>query len=134
MLSSAGIGSGFTLKMLDNLIFHLVTLYTTTKKDRENFAGDNRLQHSRLMTRRSGPLVADSDSDSSMEYDVQSGVKDLFRTVDAFVFVYDASLDSHSGAWIVTSFIALYFTQISRYMFIEVIFNDTTIAIIYMPQ
>ena len=85
--------------MLDNLTFHLVTLYTTTKKDRENFAGDNRLQRSRLMTRRNGPLVADSDS--SMEYDVQSGVKDLFRTVDAFVFVYDASLDGHSGAWIV---------------------------------
>lgn len=49
------------------------------------------------MTRRSVPLVADNDCDSSMQYELQSGVKDLCRTVDAFVFVYDANLDNESG-------------------------------------
>ena len=83
--------------MVDSVTFHLVTLYTTTKKDRENFAGNDRLRHSRLMTRRNVPPAEGDDHDSSAQYELQPGVKGLCRTVDAFVFVHDASLDVQTG-------------------------------------
>ena len=98
MLCVAGVGSGFTIKMVDSVTFHFVTLYTTTKKDRERFAGNDRLQHSRLMTRRNvPPAEGNGPHDSSAQYELHSGVKGLCRTVDAFVFVHDASLDVQTG-------------------------------------
>ena len=94
---STGVGSGFTLKMR-TLLFSLVTLYTSTRQERENrAAGEGRLKNNRLLAK---PQVEpNEDGEVEVEYEVRQAVKDLCQTLDGFIFVVDVTKDSQTGSY-----------------------------------
>ena len=91
--------------------FHLMTLYSSSKQERESRPRNQRLQHSRLIAHnphqgagdvennQQGAAAAAADSDDENDYEVRKAIKDLCRTLDAFIFVVDASQQAESGQY-----------------------------------
>lgn len=78
-----------TLKMKNGQMFQLSVLYSAVKKERQKPIRD-RVQGNRLMQ-------VNSDKTSPEKFELISAVRDLCRTLDAFVFVVDASLENNNG-------------------------------------
>ncbi|XP_050402109.1 F-box only protein 4 [Patella vulgata] len=79
-----GVGAGMTLKLKTGSTFHLTVLYSGTKQEREKPSHRNRANHSRLF------INSTQDKDNT-GIELQPAVKNLCHTLDAFIFVVDAS-------------------------------------------
>ena len=90
MFAFVGVGSGMTLKLQSGLNFHLTVLYTASKEVR-GIENRNRLATNRMLNRHKNP---DSETDS---YELHSSIKHLCHTLDAFIFVVDASQSKEEG-------------------------------------
>ena len=80
-----GIGSGFTLRTVDDASLDLITLYTATQSERESRSAEQRASQSRLLAAVSGA------AGELVISELQPAVKELCRTLDGFVFVVDAT-------------------------------------------
>ncbi|CAH1773448.1 unnamed protein product [Owenia fusiformis] len=83
-----GVGGGFSLKLKSGCMLHLSTLYTSTKREREQVFDGNRLRNNRLIAVQQAEEGAIEDIE---QYELRQSVKDLCRTLDAFIFVVDAT-------------------------------------------
>ncbi|XP_013392753.1 F-box only protein 4 [Lingula anatina] len=83
-----GYGSGVTVN-LKKLFFNLTILYTNTKNERENKNAEQRLRNNRLLQKQ----VADAENGEET-FELCQSVKELCRTVDAFIFVVDSSKEN----------------------------------------
>lgn len=81
-----GIGSGFTLKTVDEASVDLITLYTATRSERESRSAEQRASQSRLLA------VPSSTSGDLAVSELQPAVKELCRTLDGFIYVVDATV------------------------------------------
>lgn len=77
-----GVGSGWCLKMQNGQVFQLSVLYSASKKDR--LERRNRLQNNSLLEVRTA-------NDGAETLELTPAVRDFCRTVDAFIYVVDAS-------------------------------------------
>lgn len=87
-LSSTGVGSGWCLKMQNGQVFQLSVLYSASKKVR--LERRNRLQNNSLLEVR-------TDQDGVETVELKPAVRDFCRTVDAFIYVVDASQGNSFG-------------------------------------
>lgn len=76
------------------LLFNLVTLYTSTRDERERRQHAERLQHSRLLASRS---KAEGVEGVEPHYELQEPIRNLCRTLDGLIFVVDASLNAETS-------------------------------------
>lgn len=85
-----GTGSGLCLKF-ENVEFNLITLYASNMKEREANARLGRPRFSKLLVD-----VEDAEDDESQQSDtrLRHTVRELCKTIDAFIYVVDASADS----------------------------------------
>ncbi|PVD22809.1 hypothetical protein C0Q70_16065 [Pomacea canaliculata] len=81
-----GVGAGMTLKLSDGHQFHLSVLYSASKHERENQHQQNRLARNRMLSQQQGAEASDA-----VTYELQPALQQLCHTLDAFVFVVDAS-------------------------------------------
>ncbi|ELT96776.1 hypothetical protein CAPTEDRAFT_124120, partial [Capitella teleta] len=81
-----GVGSGFTMRTTSALTFHLITLYSNTRAERQNLQPGQRLERHRLMQQ-------DAERQEEELIEIRQPVKDLCRTLDGVIFVIDASGD-----------------------------------------
>ena len=80
---------------MKNSLFSLITLYTSTRQERENRAyGEDRLHYNRLLAQQA--QGGDND-EGQVEYEVTQAVKDLCRTLDGLIFVVDVTKNSQIG-------------------------------------
>ena len=80
---------------MNNVSFNLVTLYTSSKSERHSVAHNQRLQVNRMLVQRNqenGEAAAEQDA-----YDVRPAIKELSQSVDGFIFVVDASMETKEG-------------------------------------
>lgn len=83
--------------------FHLITLYTSSKKERESRHGIERLHVNKLLRQQAHPHQEKQQADESpsiddeAQYTVTNRVKELCQTMDGFIFVVDSSADSETG-------------------------------------
>lgn len=70
-------------------MFQLSILYSASKKDREARSHD-RKRDNRLLNVKKG-------DEGSEEFELKSAVRDYCRTVDAFIYVVESSLERDSG-------------------------------------
>jgi len=82
----SGIGSGFTLKTVDDASLDLITLYTASRSERESRSVAQRASQSRLMA------AASATEGELTSRELQPAVKELCRTLDGFVYVVDATV------------------------------------------
>ncbi len=85
-----------TLKLPSGNNFHLTVLYAATKQEREANQNRDRLATNKLMSKQKNTQNEDDDG-SNVTYELQQSIKDLCHTLDAFIFVVDASRDLESG-------------------------------------
>ena len=85
-----GVGSGMTLKLQSGFSFHLSVLYTASKKER-GVEKRNRLAGNRMLNQQKN---ADDKTES---YELHSSIRHLCHTLDAFIFVVDASQSKEEG-------------------------------------
>lgn len=83
-----GVGSGWCLRMENSQMFQLSVLYSASKKDREARQRD-RKHDNRLLNVKKG-------DQGSEEFELKSAVRDYCRTVDAFIYVVESSLERDS--------------------------------------
>lgn len=93
-----GIGSGVQLSF-ENMELNLITLYASNKKDRESNARLGRPRSSKLLASAGGASNEVHDADEldqsqSKPIELSHPVKELCKTVDAFIYVVDSSADS----------------------------------------
>ena len=79
-------------------MFNLITLYTSTRKERENVAHNQRMRHNRLLNHVQPDGAAAPNPEAAAgavaeRFEVQQAVRDLCRTLDAYIFVIDVSSD-----------------------------------------
>ena len=84
-----GVGSGFTLKMENGEVLNLMALYTSTRHDRE----EARQQGQQLKVNRMLQVQKDLEAaeDSPPKYELRPAIRELAHTLDALIFVVDAS-------------------------------------------
>lgn len=89
------------MKMNNATSFNLITLYTSTKREREGWGQNERLQHNRLLQHGNRKPNVDEErvevGEEEEEFEVRQAVKDLCRTLDAFVFVVDSNQNQGTG-------------------------------------
>jgi hypothetical protein len=120
LFSLTGVGSGFTMKM-GATTFHLMTLYTSSKQERESRPQNQRLQHSRLIAQNAHPgNAADAQQVAAAEehYEVRKAIKDLCRTLDAFIFVIDATQEVESGKLRYVIHLKMFTNLLVKYSFV----------------
>ncbi|KAL9951009.1 hypothetical protein ACROYT_G043595 [Oculina patagonica] len=92
-----GIGSGVCLKF-DNMELNLITLYASNKKEREANAQLGKQRFSKLLAPTEGAHNDDDNEDDNKsqqsDTDLSHPVKELCKTIDAFIYVVDSSADS----------------------------------------
>ena len=88
-----GLGSGFTLRMNNSHTFHLSTLYTSTKQERQGLQPGQRLQNNRMLAVE----AVDVEAGQEASYQLLPAMQELCRTLDAFVFVVDAGETKEAG-------------------------------------
>jgi len=94
-----GIGSGVCLKF-DDMELNLITLYASNKKEREANAPLGKQRFSKLLAPAGGAHNDNEDDNEEeneshqSEIDLSHPVKELYKTVDAFIYVVDSSADS----------------------------------------
>lgn len=81
-----GIGSGFTVKVKNCVTIDLITIYNETKDVRENWSSAERLRLSRTGNK------AERRPELGKTFELQHAMKEFCRTLDAFIFVVDATL------------------------------------------
>lgn len=81
-----------TLKLSDGHQFHLSVLYSASKHERENQHQQNRLARNRMLSQQQGAEASDA-----VTYELQPALQQLCHTLDAFVFVVDASESLEAG-------------------------------------
>jgi len=100
VLVEAGIGSGFTLQTVnDSATLDLITLYSATRSERESRSAEQRAAHSRLMAASAAATDADG-SELVSASQLLPAVKHLCRTVDAFVYVVNATLPPQHSSYL----------------------------------
>ncbi|XP_071119258.1 F-box only protein 4-like [Haliotis cracherodii] len=87
-----GMGAGMTMKLPSGNNFHLTVLYTATKREREMTQNRDRLATNKLLSKQK----QNQDGSDSETYELQQSIKDLCHTLDAFVFVVDASCSAET--------------------------------------
>ncbi|KAK7099930.1 hypothetical protein V1264_022959 [Littorina saxatilis] len=94
-----GFGAGMTLQLQSPTIhtFHLTVLYTATKNERDNNAG-NQAENSRLSRNRMLNQQSSSQGDEEARYELLPALQQLCHTLNAFIFVVDASGSKESVA------------------------------------
>jgi len=93
-----GIGSGFTLKTVDEAFFDLITLYTATQSEREGRSAEQRASQNRLMA------ASNSTAENLAVSELQPAVKELCRTLDGFVYVVDVTATTDHSLYLYFSF------------------------------
>lgn len=91
-----GNGSGLCLKF-DNMEFNLITLYASNMKEREENARLGKPRFSKLLVDVDDASNNDNgDDDESQQSDsrLRHTVRELCKTIDAFIYVVDSSADS----------------------------------------
>ncbi|XP_070563827.1 F-box only protein 4-like [Ptychodera flava] len=85
-----GVGSGFSIMIKDSCKeMKLITLYSATRRERENGNLQDRAERNRL-------LVASREGDNGdVTFELQDSIKELCKTVDGFIFVVEATADSN---------------------------------------
>ncbi|KAK7487530.1 hypothetical protein BaRGS_00021232 [Batillaria attramentaria] len=81
-----GMGAGMTLKLTDGHHFHLSVLYSASKREREQNNPQNRLARNHLFSQQQGAQGSDE-----VQYQLQPALQQLCHTLNAFIFVVDAS-------------------------------------------
>ena len=87
----AGVGAGFTIRIQNNNLINLTTLYTSNKKQRENIPQGERLRYNMMMQEN---VEAGDQAEQEPQYELKQAVKDLCRTLDGFIYVVDASTEN----------------------------------------
>ena len=77
--------------MANSLMFHLSTLYASNRKDRENWQPGERLKNHRLLQQ------SDQEEKEENIFTLKDNVKEFCRSLDAFVFVIDATENESTG-------------------------------------
>ncbi|XP_038049591.1 F-box only protein 4-like [Patiria miniata] len=104
-LLPGSVGTGFRVSVNNKLDMRLITLYSGTKRDRENpELGATRAQRNKLLQQASpggspqGGEAGGRGDDDDAAYEPTSTIKELCRNVDAFIFVVDAMVGSETLA------------------------------------
>ena len=98
-----GIGSGFTLRTVDEASLDLITLYTATRSERERRSAEERANQSQLM------VASSSTAGQSAFSELQPALKELCRTLDGFVYVVDASAAADHSLYLQSVFFVFCF-------------------------
>lgn len=89
-----GTGSGLCLKF-DNMEFNLITLYASNMKEREANAQLGKPRFSKLLVDVEDASDSDNDDESQQsDTRLRHAVRELCKTIDAFIYVVDSSADS----------------------------------------
>ncbi|XP_077981102.1 F-box only protein 4-like isoform X2 [Glandiceps talaboti] len=83
-----GVGSGFSVTLQDSCkVMKLITLYSASKRERENRNHVNRAERNKL-------LVEASDQG---KYEVQDSIRELCKTIDGFIYIVESTKDGNLG-------------------------------------
>ncbi|XP_028404545.1 F-box only protein 4-like [Dendronephthya gigantea] len=77
-----GVGSGLSLKYNESEIVNLIITYSSTKKEREAAAKDGSPVKNKMLL---------DEDDKLLVHEVNHSVRQLCKTIDAFIFVVDSS-------------------------------------------
>ena len=83
-------GSGFTMRMENGESFNLMALYTSTQHEREAFRQEEeerQLNANRMLQAQ----AIDIEDGTAKVYELRPAIRELARTLDAVIFVVDAS-------------------------------------------
>lgn len=94
VLAISGVGSGMSLKMKSGQSFNLTVLYSATKSEREQNQNQDRMQLNRLVIHPKNVVQMEAQEET---YELTHSVRDLCRTLDAFIFIIDASTNAEAG-------------------------------------
>ena len=89
-----------TLQLPNSHTFHLTVLYSSSKQERENPAGQDRLSRNRMLSQQ--PSAPGEGGARAVTYQLQPALQQLCHTLNGFVFVVDASGSRESGERAVT--------------------------------
>ncbi|XP_071954418.1 F-box only protein 4-like [Antedon mediterranea] len=88
------IGTGFYVKVENTFQIRLITLYSGTRKERENQNVNQRASRNKLLVAaaaRDEEDIVNQENNGENPFDASHSVRALCRTVDAFIFVLNAS-------------------------------------------
>jgi hypothetical protein len=86
-----------TLQLPNSVSFHLTVLYTASRQERENqnrAQQQNRLSRNRMMNQQRN---VEGDVDTGPVYELQPALQQLCHTLNAFIFVVDATSTKETG-------------------------------------
>ena len=86
---------------MNNVTFNLVTLYTSSKSERHSVSHNQRLQVNRMLVRNNNQDNEASASNQNEAYEVRPAIKELCQSVDGFIFVVDASIQTKEGLFFI---------------------------------
>ncbi|KAK3735432.1 hypothetical protein RRG08_015625 [Elysia crispata] len=87
-----GVGGGITLRLPAGHSLHLSVLYSASKQEREARAGVDRLEGNKLLQKLEGDQpVAEGAASAESQYELKPQLRHLCQTLDAFIFVVDAT-------------------------------------------
>ncbi|GFN98552.1 F-box only protein 4-like [Plakobranchus ocellatus] len=84
-----GVGGGMTLRLPSRHTLHLSVLYSASKQERERREGHDRLEGNKLLQKRDGDQNHPECQVS--QYELKPQIRHLCMTLDAFIFVVDAT-------------------------------------------
>ncbi|RUS72654.1 hypothetical protein EGW08_019592 [Elysia chlorotica] len=92
-----GTGGGITLRLPSGHSLHLSVLYSASKQEREGRAGVDRLEGNKLLQKLADDQQdADGAGGGASRYELKPQLRHLCHTLDAFIFVVDATQTEHS--------------------------------------
>lgn len=87
-----GVGGGITLRLPTGHSLHLSVLYSASRQERENRVGVDRLEGNKLLQKLAGKQEGKSGVETATaRYELQPQIRHLCQTLDAFIFVVDAT-------------------------------------------
>ncbi|XP_076463066.1 F-box only protein 4-like [Babylonia areolata] len=82
-----GVGAGMTLQLPSGQTFHLSVLYSASRRERENQPQENRMSWNRMLNQQH----QQESGEGEVTYELQPALQQLCHTLNAFIFVVDAS-------------------------------------------
>ena len=83
-----------TLQTPTSHTFHVTVLYSSTRQERENRTGADRLATNRMLNQQQ-----QNEGEEEATYELQPALQQLCHTLNAFIFVVDASGSKESGEY-----------------------------------
>lgn len=93
-----GVGSGVSLKYNEELL-NFIILYSSTKKEREAAAQAGLVRKNKILLDKEN----EPDNEGSLVTEVTHPVRQLCKTIDAFIYVVDSSVSKETGTIIMTN-------------------------------